>query len=173
MYDIGPGLSVPCPYDYTGYDFLLSGPPAGRKDADEWEEMIKVFIQKGNEYVKDFNLQGFGLYEYGGYTGGIWYEDVQMEVFDQLLSQEQARLIAEALVRQADGVLAASFPRISTGWLDIGTPAFEVLTGWYLDAGRPVSVAPGNGWTHDELIEIEKRLGGDDYQNIFQLADMG
>ena len=169
MYDIGQGLSIPCPYDYSGYDFLLSGPPAGRKDANDWEEMIKVFIQKGTEYVSDFNLQGFGLYEYGGYTGGVWYEDVQMGAFDQILSQEQAADIAEAFVRQAAGTLKASFPRISIGWTDYDTPSYEIITAWYKNMGENISPIESSGWTYEELIEIEQKLGGDEYSVIFDL----
>jgi hypothetical protein len=172
MYDIGQGLSTPCPYDYSGYDFLLSGPPAGRKNANEWEEVIRVFIQKGIEYVTEYDLQGFGLYEYGGYTGGIWYEDVQMEVFDQILSQEQARLIAEALVRQATGKLKASFPRVSLGWTDFDTPSYEVIAGWYQSLGENISPLETGDWTYDELIEIEQKLGGEDYENIFQIFEI-
>jgi hypothetical protein len=172
MYDIGQGRSTPCPYDYTGYDFLLSGPPAGRKDADDWEEMIKVFIQKGNEYVADYQLDGFGLYEFGGYTGGIWYEDVQMEVFDQLLSQEQAGQIAEALVRQATGTLNASFPRISIGWEDFDTPSYEIITGWYRNMGDNIVPLESSDWTYGELVEIEQKLAGDDYRDIFQIFEI-
>ncbi|MDD5338761.1 MAG: hypothetical protein PHG35_05045, partial [Dehalococcoidales bacterium] len=90
MYDTSPGRSIPTPYDYGGYDLLLSGPPAGWKEANSWEDMMEGFIGKGLEYVNDYGLEGFGLYEYGGYTGGIWYEDTQMGSFDQILSQEQA-----------------------------------------------------------------------------------
>jgi hypothetical protein len=32
MYDAGDGLSVPYPYNYSGYDLILGGPPAGQKD---------------------------------------------------------------------------------------------------------------------------------------------
>jgi hypothetical protein len=171
MYDIGQGLSTPCPYDYSGYDFLISGPPAGRKNISEWEEVIRVFIQKGIEYVGDYSLKGFGLYEYGGYTGGIWYEDVQMEIFDQILSQEQAGLIAEALVRQATGKLKASFPRVSVGWEDFDTPSYEVIATWYQSMSENILPLESATWTYDELIEIEEKLGGDDYEFIFPLEE--
>jgi hypothetical protein len=170
MYDIGQGKSVPCPYDYTGYDFLLSGPPAGRKDARDWEEMIKVFIQKGIDYVADYHLKGFGLYEYGGYTGGVWYEDVQMEVFDQILSQEQAAKIAEAFVRQATGTLKASFPRVSLGWTDFDTPSYVIITDWYKSMGNNIAATESADWTLEKLIEIEQKLGGEDYKDIFQIT---
>jgi hypothetical protein len=170
MYDIGQGLSVPYPYDYSGYDFLLSGPPAGRKDTDEWEEVIRVFIEKGMDYVNDYGLKGFGLYEYGGYTGGIWYEDVQMEIFDQILSQEQAADIAEALVRQANGKLKASFPRISVGWQDFDTLSYGVITDWYNSLGENISPIESGSWTYEQLIEIEQKLGGDEYRDIFDLS---
>jgi hypothetical protein len=173
MYDIGQGLSVPCPYDYSGYDFLVSGPPAGRKDANDWERMIEVFIDKGIEYVSDYSLKGFGLYEYGGYTGGIWYEDTQMGVFDQILSQEQAGLIAEAAVRQATGKLKASFPRVSVGWEDFDTPSYEVISDWYQSMGENISPPESTTWTYEQLIEIEQKLGGDDYQIIFNLENNG
>lgn len=170
MYDIGPGLSVPCPYDYTGYDFLLSGPPAGRKDAADWEAMIRGFIEKGNEYVADYGMDGFGLYEYGGYTGGIWYEDEQMIPLDQKLSQEEAANIAEAFVRQADGTTVASLPRVSLGWIDLGTPAFNVISDWYSSMGDVITPLEETAWTYDELIEIEQRLAGEDYEDIFQIS---
>jgi hypothetical protein len=169
MYDIGEGLSIPYPYDYSGFDFLVSGPPAGRKDAANWEEMIEVFIQKGLEYTDNYSLKGFGLYEYGGYTGGIWYEDPQMGIYDQILSQEQAADIARALVRQASGKLKASFPRISVGWVDFDTPSYDVITDWYKSMGDNISPIEGGEWTYEQLIKIEERLGGDDYEAIFKL----
>jgi len=172
MYDTGQGRSIPCPYDYTGYDFLVSGPPAGWKDVADWEVMITGFIAQGNEYAADYSLEGFGLYEYGGYTGGIWYEDVQMAAFDQILNQEQARLIAEAYVRQADGTTIASFPRVSLGWIDFGTPSFNVIADWYLGMGDIIAPLEAGGWTYDELIEIEQRLAGEDYEDIFQITEI-
>jgi hypothetical protein len=169
MYDIGEGFSTPCPYDYSGYDFLVSGPPAGRKDTDNWEEMIEVFIDKGLDYVDDYSLQGFGLYEYGGYTGGVWYEDTQMGVFDQILSQEEAANIAEALVRQSTGKLKASFPRMSIGWQDFDTPSYEIITEWYKSMGENISPIESGEWTYEQLIEIEEKLGDDEYSMIFDL----
>ncbi len=169
MYDIGQGLSIPCPYDYSGYDFLVSGPPAGRQDAANWEEMIEVFIQKGLEYSANYSLQGFGLYEYGGYTGGIWYEDPQMGPLGQNLTQEQAADIARALVRQASGKLKASFPRVSLGWVDFDTPSYEIITDWYKSMGDNISPIESGEWTYEQLIEIEQKLGGDEYDIIFKL----
>lgn len=99
MYDLRQGMSIPYPYNYAGYDLLLGGPPAGRKDTADWEEMIGVYIGRGMGYVQHYNLKGFGLYEWGGYTGGVWYEDEQLAVFEQILTREQAKLIAEAMVR--------------------------------------------------------------------------
>jgi hypothetical protein len=173
MYDIGQGLSTPCPYDYSGYDLLISGPPAGRKNISEWEEVIRVYIEKGIEYVNDYSLKGFGLYEYGGYTGGIWYEDTQMGIFDQILSQEQARLIAKAAVRQATGKLKASFPRVSVGWEDFDTPSYDVISTWYQSMGENISPLESATWTYEQLIEIEDKLGGDDYPIIFNLENNG
>ncbi len=169
MYDIGGGISMPYPYDYSGYDLVLGGPPAGRKDVKSWEEMITVYINKGIEYARQYKLNGFGLYEWGGYTGGAWYEDAQMESFDQILSQEQAQQILEAGIRQAEDRIIASFPRISIGWVDLGTPAFDKLARWYLDMGKPVRPIDDRRWSYPELIAMEKKLAGDDYQHIFQI----
>jgi hypothetical protein len=114
-------------------------------------------------------MEGFGLYEWGGYTGGVWYEDVQLSKLDQILTQEQAQQILDAGIRQADGKVVASLPRISIGWIDFGTPAFQSLAGWYSRLGKPIKPLEDKKWTYDELVEIERKLAGDDYQNIFQL----
>jgi hypothetical protein len=169
MYDLGQGMSMPYPYDYSGYDLIIGGPPAGRKDIANWEEMINVYINKGIEYVRQYRMEGFGLYEWGGYTGGVWYEDVQLSKLDQILTQEQAQQILDAGIRQADGKVVASLPRISIGWIDFGTPAFQSLAGWYSRLGKPIKPLEDKKWTYDELVEIERKLAGDDYQNIFQL----
>lgn len=169
MHDIGQGLSIPRPFDYTGYDFLVSGPPAGWKEVNYWEDMIEVFIQKGLEYTDNYSLQGFGLYEYGGYTGGIWYEDPQMGPLGQILTQEQAADIARALVRQASGKIRASFPRISLGWVDFDTRSYEIITDWYKSMGNNILPFEGGDWTYEQLIEIEEKLGGDEYEIIFDL----
>jgi hypothetical protein len=123
--------------------------------------------------VNDYSLKGFGLYEYGGYTGGIWYEDTQMGIFDQILSQEQARLIAKAAVRQATGKLKASFPRVSVGWEDFDTPSYDVISTWYQSMGENISPLESATWTYEQLIEIEDKLGGDDYPIIFNLENNG
>jgi hypothetical protein len=169
MFDIGEGLSIPRPLNYNGYDFLISGPPAGRQDAANCEEMIEVFIQKGLEYTDNYSLNGFGLYEYGGYTGGIWYEDPQMEIFNQILLQDEAADIAEALVRQASGTLKASFPRISLGWVDYDTPSYEIITAWYKSMGENISPIESGEWTYEQLMQIEQKLGGEEYESIFRL----
>lgn len=171
MYDIGPGQSIPYPYDYTGYDMILCGPPAGWKEVNHWEEMLKGYLLKGSEYVADYNLKGLGLYECGAYTGGIWYEDGLAD-FDQILSLEEAGEIAAAMVGQADGLVNACFPRVSTGWIDPGTPSFAILADWYLSIGDTISAIESTDWTHDRLIEIEQKLGGDDYQDIFQIQEI-
>ena len=169
MLALGDDMSIPYPYDYSGYDFILGGPPAGRKDVKNWEVMTQAYINKGIEYVRQYKLKGFGLYEWGGYTGGVWYEDVQLKIFDQILSEEQAREILEAGVRQADGRVIASFPRISVGWVDIDIPAFYSLAEWYESMGKPIKPIDDRQWSYLELIAIEKKLAGDDYQNIFQI----
>lgn len=171
MYDTGQGLSVPYPYNYRGYDLILGGPPAGQKDVPYWEEMIGMYINEGIAYAREYKLEGFGLYEWGGYTGGAWYEDEQMAVFDQVLSKEQARQIIEAGIRQAEGRIVASFPRISIGWVDFDTPAFKSLAEWYSKLGKSVGPLEDKQWTYDELIMLEKKLAGDDYKDIFQLED--
>ena len=133
--------------------------------------MTKIFfyITKGLSYVQQYDLNGFGLYEWGGYTGGVWYEDVQLEIFDQILSEEQAREILEAGIRQADGRVIASFSRISAGWVDFGTPAFQRLAVWYNLINEPIETIDDRQWSYLELIAIEKKLAGVDYPHIFQI----
>ena len=36
-----------------------------------WEEIVNVYINKSVEYAKQYKLEGFGLYEWEGYTGGV------------------------------------------------------------------------------------------------------
>jgi len=170
MYSQGlePGLSIPFPYDYSGYDLILGGPPCGWSYIEDWEQMLNGYIQKGNEYVQAHNLKGFGLYEWGAYTGGVWCEPIPG---DQVLSQGQAKLITEALVRQANGKVVASFPRVSMGWLDFDTPAFHVLSDWYRSMGVKVKPLDDKQWAYNELIEIERKLGSEDYEYIFQIED--
>ncbi len=169
MYDMGQGLSIPYHYDYSGYDLILGGPPAGQKDIAYWEEMMSMYINEGIAYAREYKLGGFGLYEWGGYTGGAWYEDEQMAAFDQVLTQEQAWQIIQAGIRQADGRVVASFPRISIGWVDFDTSAFKSLAEWHSKLGNPVKTLEDKQWTYDELIMLEKKLAGDDYEDIFQL----
>lgn len=164
--EMKPGCSIPFPYDYSGYDLILGGPPCGRSYIEDWEQMLEGYIQKGNEYVQTYDLEGFGLYEWGAYTGGVWYEPIPE---DQILSQEQARLITEALVRQADGKVVASFPRVSIGWLDFDMPAFQVLADWYTGMGGKVKPLDDKQWTYDELTQIERKLGNGEYEYIFQI----
>lgn len=168
MYDLGQGRSTPYPYDYSGYDIILGGPPCGRKDISNWEEMIEEYIQKGAEYAQIYNTEGFGLYEWGAYTGGVWYE-AGLEDMGQLLTQEQANLILEAGISQANEKIIASFPRISIGWVDFDTPAFDTLKKWYVGMGEIIKPLDDREWTYDKLIEIEKKLAGSDYEHIFQL----
>ncbi len=171
MHDIGPGQCVPYPYDYTGYDRILCGPPAGWKNISAWEQMYCGYLQAGSEYVIDYNLEGFGLYECGAYTGGIWYED-GLAAFDQIMTQAQAGEIAAVMVSQANGMVNACFPRVSTGWIDPDTPAFDIVSEWYLRIGDVISAVERSEWTYDELIEIEQKLGGDDYHHIFQIFEI-
>jgi hypothetical protein len=44
--------------------------------------VIGIYLNQGIAYAREYKLGGFGLYEWGGYTGGAWYEDEQMAVFD-------------------------------------------------------------------------------------------
>ena len=168
MLDLGQGRSIPYPYDYSGYDIILGGPPCGWKDIEQWEQMINEYISKGNQYVQDYYCEGFGLYEWGSYTGGIWYEPIAE---DQVLDQDQARLIVEAMVREADGTTIASFPRISKGWSDLDTPAFEAIGTWYKNMGEETAPLEKKLWTYPELNEIEQNLAGDEYDDIFQIAE--
>jgi hypothetical protein len=92
-----------------------------------------------------------------------------MEIFDQVLSEEQAREILEAGIRQSSGRVIASFPRISTGWVDFDTPAFESLAEWYSSLGNPIKPVDDRQWSYQELIIIEKKLAWADHQHIFQI----
>ena len=166
MYDLGSGKSIPYPYDYSGYDMILGGPPCGWKEIDCWEEMIKNYIQKGNEYVQIYGLEGFGLYEWGGYTGGVWYEPIPE---DQILTEKEAEEILKRGVKQANDKVIASFPRISQGWVDFDTPSLSVLKNWYLSMGESIIPLDDKKWSYDELIEIEEKLAGSDYENIFMI----
>jgi len=155
MWDIDQGYSWPYPYDYTGFDFIVGGPPAGREDASSWEAMIDVYVGKGVEYVETFNASGFGLYEWGGYTGGVWYEPIS-----QFLNDEQALAITEAGIRQGEGRMTSCFPRISVGWMAFGTPSYEALSEWYMSMGDPVSPVIDESWSNEELLELEESLAG-------------
>ena len=155
MWDIGEGYSWPFPYDYTGFDFILGGPPAGREDASSWEDMIDVYIEKGVEYTETYDVSGFGLYEWGGYTGGIWYEPIS-----QLLDDEKALSITEAGILQGEGRMTSCFPRISVGWMDFDTPSYEALSEWYLSMDDPVSPVVEESWSSEELTELEESLAG-------------
>jgi hypothetical protein len=92
-----------------------------------------------------------------------------MAAFDQILSQEEAASIAEAFIRQASGKIKASFPRISVGWVDYDTPSYEIITDWYKSMGENISPIEGGEWTYEQLIDIEQKLGGDEYEAIFDL----
>ncbi len=166
MYDTGQGMSIPYPYDYSGYDIILGGPPCGRRDITSYEEMMEGYIGKGIEYVSTYNLEGFGLYEWGGYTGGVWFEPIPEEI---VLSLEQAKQTVEATVRQANRNTIASFPRVSTGWIDFNTLAFKTLADWYTGMGNNIIPLDNRNWTYEELIIIEERLAGEDYRDIFHI----
>jgi hypothetical protein len=155
MWDIGEGYSWPFPYDYTGFDFIVGGPPAGREDASSWEAMIDVYIGKGVEYTEAYDASGFGLYEWGGYTGGVWYEPIS-----QLLDDGQALSIAEAGIRQGEGRMKSCFPRISLGWMGLDTPSYDALSEWYLSMGDPVSPVVEESWSGEELTDLEESLAG-------------
>jgi hypothetical protein len=169
MHDIGEGMSTPYPYNYGGYDIVLGRPPAGRKDIKNWEKVIGMYIDGGLKLLQQYKFKGFGLYEWGGYTGGVWYEDTQLTPLDQVLTEEEAQQIVSITTKQANGRVIASFPRISTGWIDIGTPAFESLAEWYNRLGKPVKALDDKQWTYDELIQTETVLAGTDYKDIFQI----
>jgi hypothetical protein len=171
MHDTGPGRSIPYSYDYSGYDYVLGGPPAGWQELEAWEEMLEGYVRAGDGYVGDYELEGFGLYECGAYTGGIWYED-GLGAFDQILGLEQAGRITEAMVRQAEGNVGACFPRVAAGWIDFGTPAFEILASWYRGIGDSIAPPESGLWTYEQLVGIEQELGGDDYEHIFQVYEI-
>jgi len=168
MLSLGQGRIIPYPYDYSGYDVILGGPPCGWKDIDEWGQMMEEYIREGNGYAQDYACQGFGLYEWGAYTSGVWYEPIPE---DQILNQSQARLIIEAVIRQADGITVASFPRVSIGWSDFDTPAFRTLAAWYNSMGEEVEPLDERQWTYAELVKVEKELAGDEYGDIFQITE--
>jgi hypothetical protein len=93
-----------------------------------------------------------------------------MAALDQILTQEQAAQILNIVISQAEGI-RASFPRISLGWVDFDTPAFQSLAEWYHQYGNPVQPFTDIHWAYDELIAKEQRLAGDDYTAIFQLEN--
>ena len=59
--------------------------------------------------------------------------------------------------------------KIENGWLDFDTPAFLLLTEWYYQYGIPVQPFVLDSWSYQKLIDIETRLAGTDYPDIFQL----
>ena len=168
MFDIGKGYSEPFPYDYSGFDLILGGPPAGRKDAESWESVIDVYIGKGVEYAQDYGAEGFGFYEWGGYQGGVWFEPIWE---DQQLDDQEALEILEAGIRQGQGRLTYSFPRCSVGWVDLDKPTFQALSDWYLSMGDPVEPVIRESWTYEELVVVEEALAGfeDAYRQIFMI----
>jgi hypothetical protein len=168
MHDIGGGFSVPFPYNYSGFDMIVSGPPAGRKDAESWEAVIDVFIERGLEYAETYSVGCFGLYEWGGYQGGVWFEPIGEE---QQLDDEQALAIVEAGIRQGGGRIGCSFSRCSVGWMDLDKPAFQALSEWYLSMGETVGPVIPESWTYEELIDLEERLAGsaEAYGEIFMI----
>jgi parallel beta-helix repeat protein len=75
------------------------------------------------------------------------------------------------MIRQADGIAVASFPRVSTGWIDFDTVAFEALAAWYISMGEEIKPLENRKWTYAELIKIERKLAGDEYGDIFQITE--
>jgi len=67
------------------------------------------------------------------------------------------------------GRVTASFPRISTGWVGFDTPAFASLAKWYNSLDTPIKPVDDHQWSYQELIAIEKKLAGADYQHIFKI----
>jgi len=166
MYNSGDIRDIPFPYDYTDYDMILCGPPAGRKDVESWRITMENYIDKALSYIDIYNMEGFGLYEWGGYTGGVWYEDTQMGAIDQCLSQEEAGEIVSAGIDLLNEKAISNFPRISKGWVDFDTYSFNFTRDWYLDMGGIIKPLENKTWTYYELIDIEKKLGGSDYEYI-------
>jgi len=177
MHNTGVGREViPYPYDYSGYDFALGGPPAGRKPEilNEWTEDVEGYITKGIEYVQTYDLDGFALYEWGPYVGGVWYEDVQMCQYDQCLNEDEAQLVVQAgidLQEDKEGIIG-SFPIIGTGWIDFGTKGFEEIAHWY-NRCEHFSVQPleEQEWDYETILWYERVLAGDDYNNICTLDE--
>jgi hypothetical protein len=168
MHEIGGGFSVPFPYNYTGFDLIVGGPPAGRKDVESWEAVIDVYITRGLEYAEIYGVGCFGLYEWGGYQGGVWFEPIGE---DQQLNDEQALVIVEAGIRQGEGRIGCSFPRCSVGWIDLDKLAFQALSEWYLLMGEPIEPVISESWTYEELIELKERLAGSEgtYKKMFMI----
>jgi len=164
--------SVPYPYNYSGYDMVMCGPPAGRQDVSDWEGMITGYISAAGQHVKDYGLEGFGLYEWGGYSGGVWYEDAQMCPLDQCLSQEKAGKITKTGIEELGGKALLNFPRVSAGWADFGTSSFKATKDWYLSIGEAIKPLDDREWARDELIEMEKELGGKEYKYIFDVSEV-
>lgn len=177
MYGTGQGRTViPYPYDYTGYDFIIGGIPAGRKPKilSDWVDDVSYYVNKGVEYVNTYEVDGFGLYEWGGYTGGVWYEDVQMCIYDQCLTQEEAKMVEErgiSLLENKESIIL-NFSLVGTGWTDFGMESLSLLSDWYLRIAE-YNALPFEecSWTYEELINIERELGGDDYEKLCTLDE--
>ncbi len=179
MYNTGCGREViPYPYDYSGYDFIIGGPPAGRPGdmLTEWEQDIAGYINRGCEYVQTYSLESFGLYEWGAYQGGVWYEDVQICDYGLCVNDEEAACITETGIALQEGRenegLKLSFPLIGPGWTDFDKPAFDLISEWYLRISDfTVTPIDDNVWTLDELIEIERQLAGYDFTHLCTLDE--
>jgi len=179
MYNTGKGREViPYPYDYSGYDFIIGGPPAGRTGdmLPEWEQDIDGYIDIGCEYVQTYSLESFGLYEWGAYQGGVWYEDKQVCDYGFCANDEEATLITEIGILLQEGQenegLKLSFPLIGTGWTDFDKPSFNLISEWYLRIGDFIVIpVEDKTWTSEELIEIERQLTGDDFTRLCTLDE--
>ena len=162
------GRTEPYPYDYAGFDLVLGGPPCGFRDAEAWGTMMEGYVNAGIGCASVSEAEGFSLYEWGGYRGGVWFEPIQEE---QILDEEQAKRIVEITAATAGGEIVGSFPRTSLGWLDLGSPAFAELSEWYLSIGKPIEDPGEDPWTMDELLAVEEALSGCEevYRSMFMI----
>lgn len=58
---------------------------------------------------------------------------------------------------------------MSIGWINFDTPAFHVLASWYTSMGSKIKPVDDKEWGYGGLVEIERKLGGKDYEQVFQI----
>jgi len=164
-----PGTSRPYDYNYEGFDIIISGPPAGMENVDNWKTMFNEFVEIGDDLKEENNCETFAIYEWGGYTGGCWYEQGLCDI-DQCLSESKASQIVYAGTQIMDNQkVGGSFTRISKGWFEIDTKSFNQLSVWYTTKGKKINTIEDKTWTYEELKEIEEKLCKENYKYMFEV----